>query len=413
MGLALAATACREIVSALGANPAESRARAESLFGAIAARFGSMTPDPTYAALRPRLVRDAFAPSRLFGDRTAWTASADASRTLELRGKPAWSRYTIGVEPGAPPPAAAGDYRATLALDSLGGGVYRWRVRDELSVGRVPADRIADALTRVLLAAELATSDEAAAGVRAAFPRTAWNLGRLIFLDRVEVARDSDAATVTVEASVHPEALAASYPHYAAFLRAHATPFRFALRVGDGADVFWTFETRDDKMRLQLRVHAGNVVPLSGPPRPMPDRLRASCDTSTRSGAFRVGVRDLASDVTLVRAPGEKAFTATFHERPDWQLPFLVQPFLKGPLQQPFKGEGSELTFAVHGDGSGPTLLVRDYRLAVKESWIVRWMGGFVGGTMTEFRKSAEEEADRFTGECLEALRADVLASVD
>jgi len=41
---------------------------------------------------------------------------------------------------------------------------------------------------------------------------------------------------------------------------------------------------------------------------------------------------------------------------------------------------------------------------------IVRWLGGQAQTAMDEFRRGAEEEADRFSGEALEALRQDVRA---
>jgi hypothetical protein len=216
--------------------------------------------------------------------------------------------------------------------------------------------------------------------------------------------------TVTLEASLHPDAIAPGFPKYARFLRSHATPLRIAVQAREAQATWWSYELRDNCMRLQFRVHGGDLAPLGAAPRAMPERIRVTADVSTRSGAFRVGLRGLDADVQLIRAPDEKAFVATFRTQPDWQLPFLIQPLLKGPLQQPFRGEGSELGYGVTGDARGPTLLVRDYRLPVKESWIVRWLGGLVGGTVTEFRRSAEEEADHFTGEALEALRADVLA---
>jgi hypothetical protein len=55
-------------------------------------------------------------------------------------------------------------------------------------------------------------------------------------------------------------------------------------------------------------------------------------------------------------------------------------------------------------------VLVRDYRLAVKESWIVRWLGRLAGSAMSEFWRGAEEEADTFNGQLIDALRADLLA---
>ena len=43
------------------------------------------------------------------------------------------------------------------------------------------------------------------------------------------------------------------------------------------------------------------------------------------------------------------------------------------------------------------------------KSWIVRWMGGRSNEAMSDFRKGAEVEADRYSQECLYALRDDVV----
>jgi hypothetical protein len=61
-------------------------------------------------------------------------------------------------------------------------------------------------------------------------------------------------------------------------------------------------------------------------------------------------------------------------------------------------------------DASGGTVLTGLYRARVRETWILRWLGGMVGGAVDEFRRGAEAEADRFHRECLLALRDDLAA---
>jgi hypothetical protein len=51
---------------------------------------------------------------------------------------------------------------------------------------------------------------------------------------------------------------------------------------------------------------------------------------------------------------------------------------------------------------------VRDYGIRVRESWIVRWMGGLGNSAVSEFRKGGVG-VDRYWGECLYALRDDVM----
>jgi hypothetical protein len=45
----------------------------------------------------------------------------------------------------------------------------------------------------------------------------------------------------------------------------------------------------------------------------------------------------------------------------------------------------------------------------IRESWIVRWLGGFAGKALDDLRV-AEAEADRFTLECLTAVREDLVS---
>ena len=86
---------------------------------------------------------------------------------------------------------------------------------------------------------------------------------------------------------------------------------------------------------------------------------------------------------------------------------------LRSPLSRPFEGEGVLLSMSLESEPDGRFFLRRSFRMAVRESWITRRMGGVVSGALSEFREKAEQEADQFTGEVLEALRADVVALVD
>jgi hypothetical protein len=126
-------------------------------------------------------------------------------------------------------------------------------------------------------------------------------------------------------------------------------------------------------------------------------------------GMFRVGFLQLDADVQLIRDAHAKGFTARFRTSPDWELPFLAEQFVGSSLRRPFQAEGSLLGYTLRDAAGSQTLLVRDYQIPVKESWIVRWLGGLTGSTVEEFRRSAEAESDRFTSEVLQALRADVV----
>jgi hypothetical protein len=131
--------------------------------------------------------------------------------------------------------------------------------------------------------------------------------------------------------------------------------------------------------------------------------------TSVKSGVFRVGVENLVADVALVHTPRERGFRAMFAREPDWQLPFMVKPLLRAPLRRPFQDEGALFSMSLRETAEGVTLVDREFRLTVRESWIVRWLGSFGAGMTSVFRAGAEAEADRFMGECLWALRDDLV----
>jgi hypothetical protein len=83
---------------------------------------------------------------------------------------------------------------------------------------------------------------------------------------------------------------------------------------------------------------------------------------------------------------------------------------LHTPLGRPFEGEGALLAMSVRDDSSTQTVAARDYRLAVRESRIMRWVGGLGSSALGDFRRGAEEEFDRYNGEVLDAMRQDVAA---
>src|SRR5262249_24683527 len=133
-------------------------------------------------------------------------------------------------------------------------------------------------------------------------------------------------------------------------------------------------------------------------------------DVSEKRGIFGVGFEGLQADVERLSGPAERAIAAHFTRAPSWGLPPLAEPLLRRPLRRPFEGSGALLRYAVR-EGS-PTSLVREYRLVVQESCILRWLGGFMGGSVEEFRREAEAQADRFSGEVLWSLRDDLVEAV-
>ena len=404
------------MAGSLGADPAAARRHADDLLTALAARFGPTDRDPVFDALRPKLARAALVPSRVFSDPSAWTASTAGAREVSFAGHRggAGGRYHMAVRARPPSPAALADYRGDWRLESLRSGEFEWRAREELAVGGVTPAELSRATTALLLSAQATPAGDAASRARRDLPRAAAALGRLFTLDSVRVTHDADGATtVQVAASIHTEALRGEAPLYTKYLDDVIVPSVFAATAFDETGArWWDFHAGDSRLTLRLRAYGGDLAPLDGPPRPMPARIRVRTALSSRTGLFRTGVHDLDAELELVRLAEEKGFVARFRKVPEWDLPFLVPLLLRPSLRRPFEGGGAMLSFAAVVHPGGPTLLTRHYRVAVKESWIVRWIGGFAASAVNEFRRG-EAEADRFAAEGFLALRDDVVALID
>jgi len=408
---ALAVVTCRSALQELGHEGLPGPVALDGCAVAIASRFGPIELDPALRAARPRLARDSLSPSRLLDDRVVWTRREGSRRWLEFGARGAIP-YRIGVRPPAAPNTQAGAYRGRIRLEALGSSDFEWDVREDLSIGRVRAEALARTLAALLGGLEGPAGADLLSLARASLPRSAAAFGRLFTLDAAVISPAAGGGVrVTLSAAIEPARIRATSPRYARFLEEYLAPSRFRLVVADtnGAP-FWEFESRDSRLHLRFRVFRGTLGPLDGPPRPMPDRLRARAAASVKSGPFRVGAEDLVAEVTLRRTSTEKSFRATFTVEPSWQLPFLAKPILRAPLRRPFQEEGARFSMSVRETAEGGTFLDREYRFVVRESWVVRWLGSFGGGMATVFRAGAEAEADRFMGEGLWALRDDLVA---
>ena len=408
---ALLTSACRELATALGGTPGDAADRAGELLGALASRFGPLEREAAFDRARPRLARGALVPSRVYDDPEVWTRVAGREREIELVGMRSRDRYRIAVAPAPGPPIRPAEYRGRIGLLSAGGSDYEWTTRDELAAGRMSAAAVIRVLSVCLRAAERAKPD-ARAEWRGALPHAAAALGRLWSLETLAVAHDADgSARVDLVARQDAAGLEPHFPRYASFIRRYAVPLRFALDVEDERGArFLEVRFQESRLRLCLRTREGTLVPLAGGRSELPERLRARGEFSTRAGLFRIGLRDLESEVTLVREPDRQGFRARFRREPDWVLPPLVEPLFKAPLRYPFAGEGASFDLVVQGDGSRPTLFVSDSLFRVRESWIVRWLSSFTSVAVSDFRGGAEDESDRFAYEAILGLRADVVA---
>ena len=140
-----------------------------------------------------------------------------------------------------------------------------------------------------------------------------------------------------------------------------------------------------------------------------PSSLRLSIDFSTKAGPFTVGVRRLVADVTLIRTPREKGYTIRYRQEPEWRLPFLVKPLLRSSLSYPFEGPGSSSSFGVR-EVHGRTHAARPRLRLPGPGELGRQVDGWPRQLRDEdFRKGAESESDRYSRDCLYALRDDLV----
>jgi hypothetical protein len=382
------------------------------LVEALADRFGPVEREPEFDALRPKLARAGLVPSLLFDDDAAWTTRGDTWRAFDLAGSASGGVYHIGIRAEAPPPVVTGQYRGRVRLHRPSAGRFEWAATDELSIGQARPSDLANALDTVFRGAERSTEASARAAIAKALPRASAQFGLLLPLETLTLQPDVHGATsVHLAVRLTPDGIRSFAPRYAAFLERYASPVRLSLVVADtrGA-TWWTLDAAESLWTVRLRIRDGSLVPLDGPAdRRLPERLHTRADLSTRIGRFEVGAERLAADLALTRTAGEKSLSARFLKEPDWRLPFLVETFLNSPLRYPFETPGSELEWAVRATDSG-TLLVRRYRARLRETWILRWLGGKVDGAVGDFRRGAEREADLYYRASLLALRDDLAA---
>lgn len=402
---------CRDAALSLGHTPEQARANADALFAALAGRFGQVESAPGFDDIRAKFARSALVPSRIYNDRSIWTASESDARVLELSGRPAGSTYQLGIRGAPTAPRQPGQYRRITHLRSLGNDEFEWRVRDELAVGTVSPDEMGAALSALLRAAQSTSPSALRLHYRAMLPRTAAALGRLFSLDSIGLEPAPGGGTVvTLVSTMHPKQIERVFPNYSRFLERYATPASFDLTVFDEHGMRWWTATKDgDRMMLRLKTHDGFLAPLDGPPRRMPDRMRVRVSMATRIRVFNIGASDLRGEVTLTRTAREKGFVVRFRREPEWRLPLLVERMIRTPLRRPFEEDGTATGFSIR-DAGGQTLLVREYDITVQESAIIRWFGGLGTTTMSDFRRGAEREYDRFNGEVFRALHADATA---
>lgn len=408
----LLVAACGGVRDAFGTDSAAARAAADDLLGALAARFGPTAGSQEHAAARSLLLKHSFSPSALL-DAPLWHERTGPLRKVGFVGSPAaGGHYHFGVAAQPPRLSVAGSARTVLSLTDQGEGGFVWERRDELATGHFGGEAASAGWSALLRALELpaARGEDASLRLRRELPRTTRALGRALGLNALDARRDGETTVVALALELAPSALQATHPRYARFFATYVTPMQAWLRAEDAAGrPLLTAEGGQMRLTVRFRVRDGRLVTLTAPHVAAGGRFVLRMGFSTKSSMFRVGLDELRAQGEAVDGPAA-GVALTFREEPRWRLPFVVKPLLRSPLRRPFEGDGSRIAFAFAALGEDRHSVSREYRFAVKENWITRWMGSMASGTVQDFRNGAEAEADAFTREAMLALRDDLRA---
>ncbi len=413
--LALVVVACRESAAGFGAG-VRARTSAGQLFGALADRHVEIVRNAKYEYARVQLTRGALSPSRVFDDTAAWTGVSGEVRVLETSGTHVDGTYSMSSQRGVPAPARPADGRHVTTLIRLAENQYRWDTAVDFAIGSARPGDIALVVSRLLSAGEGRDEKTARADLATSAPRTAAALGAAFSLDSLHPVVEPDGSTaVTIGFSVRSEQLRARFPAFGDYVRRYVDPARLRLVLMDGAGVpYLDVRGRDHVFTVRLRSRGGQLVPLSGVGRPMPDSLVLVADLTVKVKMFNVGFHDLTMDfVNSAHGEGERAWTVTARREPQWNLPFITARILRAPLRFPFSGEGALFRVGVRaGEGGAPTVLYRQSRLAMQESAILRFVNSLTSTAMDDFGTRVEHEENQWLREVFTGLREDVHASL-
>lgn len=409
---ALLLAACRDASGALGTSPAEARTHANDMFRGLGVRFVNVQRAPKFATGRLKLERYALSPSKIIDDTSVWTSRPAAQTSLlELEGSQTATGYLFAPRAGAPTPARAGAARHEMRLTQLRDGEYQWNTVVDHAIGQIsPADGAAG--MSAWLASFQRPERDIRNDLRTVLPRTSAALGRLFVLDSVHTVGLVDGSTIVdLRFRADAKSIRPTMPALADYVDKYVQRGRGSIELTDGRARFLAFDVDDGIFRFHFRTRDGRLLAFDGPARPMPDSLAMRVSAYERFLIFDVGVSDLVADFTMVRMARERGWNMRFHRKPEWHLPLAVRHLISGALDRPFAQSGMLFRVTLRDDG-GQTILARRFDVAVKESAIVRWLGGLGSRAMEDFVGKAEAEENRFLADALLALRADLVAAL-
>ena len=361
------------------------------------------------------MARFALIPSKIFNDTSVWTVmGADSTRALLLQARFADERYLFSARPTTELPDRVGDERHQMQLRALGNDTFEWITQVDHGIGPVRAEQVADAIGVLFTAFEGMRDSDLRGEARTLFPHTSLHLGQMVSIDSIRSTPLADGSTSFVmRVAITPDAMRRKYPHYAKYVDKYIMPSTLQVRLTDRAGAqYFDLSKQDESFIVRLRARNGSLVPLVGPPRPMPDSLLIRVNAKAKFMIFHVGYSNLIGDFIIERGEHDRAWLMRFRKEPEWHLPLAADKLIKSPLRRPFEGRGTEVRLGVRDDLGNQTMSQRQVRTAVKESAIMRFFGGLGSSAFGDFAGQSEAEENRFLSELFVALRRDFAAVV-
>jgi hypothetical protein len=418
---ALALAGCRNAGPAFGPTPGDARTNADNLFTALEQRFTAVERSPRFTEGRAKMFAEALVPSRLYKDTSVWNSiEPNGEHTLTVVGHFADGHYRFVDIPSAkaPIPSALGDSRHVVGLTKLNAAEFTWSTDVMSDWGTVSGADLGDVFKAVLAtAAATHRESDLRANYASAFPRTTAALARMMSLDSLHVTPSADgSARVTLVTTIRPERLQPTFPAYAAYLTKYSAPARWSITVLEPDSTRWLdIAAADNRIVISLRTTAdGHLAPFIGPARAMPNALIVRSSWFEKMSLFTIGMANLDAEFTRTDTPQESAWVFGLHRPPEWHLPLEAAKFMHATITRPFEGSGTIFRLAIVRDNAngGRSLFRRQITSTVKESPIMRWLGGLGGSAAGEFEGQADTEQNRFDAEVFAALHADVDALI-
>ena len=410
--VAVCTTSCVDAVAVVSDHPTTPAVKLTQLTDAFAARFTAPERSGRFETARRRLVSGSLLPSRVFNDSSIWSATIPpAGRLLTARGTLTDRGYRFEVAPASDELHKPADTHHSIALHRLSDSEYRWDTGVEFAIGSVTASDVGAMLVALLANGDGRDAAVVRAGARTSFPRSSAVLGKVFSIDSLSMRPGGQGTTtVTMVLGIRPDGLRTSSPHFADYITRYVAKSRYRFTLADkiGATYFEMLSV-DQRVVIRYRVKGDAIVTSLGPPREMPDSLRFISDFSMHIKMFDVGWKGLVTDFTIHRTEHSRTWTIVAQSEPDWQLPLITERVLRTPLRRPFQGAGASFDIGVVDSVGVETILSRHVHLEVKESTILRFIGGLVSRVFDDMDAVVEREEAAYVRELMMAFQQDVL----